>query len=245
MEQKIKKAVVATVKIGHIEFEGLMLPNGDYAIAVSQLVSMNLVPPNRSLKQLQARSGMEFPSHQKVKSGLNSKTINIISLLDFERLLAKLDRNGQKTAQDLRDELIGLSFHQLFSDAFGQKFEKEDRQEWLKERQEGKFVRRTFTDAIKDYIKNNQQLSDNEKKWMYLHTSNTLNKLLFGKTAKQLCEYYECPKDQLRDQFERKDIVDIRRLEEYAMNLVDIQNIHPAEAIKEAFGFWDGARGLM
>ncbi|NES01768.1 MAG: hypothetical protein F6K22_02370 [Okeania sp. SIO2F4] len=46
----------------------------------------------------------------------------------------------------------------------------------------------------------------------------------------------------MRNQFERTDIVGIRRLEEYAMNLVDVPNIHPVEAINEAFSFWKNAR---
>lgn len=241
MKQKLSKAVVATVKIGHIELEGLMLPNGDYAIAMSQIAGLNLIPPNRSFKQLKPLTGMNFQSHQKVRSELHPKGINVISLLDFEKLLAKLDRKGNKFAQELRDELIGLTLTQLFSDAFGQKFEKDDRQQWLKERQSGKYVRRTLTDAIKDYI-DKTPLSDNDKKWIYSNASNTLNRLLFGQTAKQLCEHYQCQKDQLRNQFERKDIVGIRRLEEYAMNLVDTRSIHPVEAIKEAFSFWKNAR---
>lgn len=79
MKQKLSKAVVATVKIGHIELEGLMLPNGDYAIAMSQIAGLNLIPPNRSFKQLKPLTGMNFPSHQKVRSELHPKGINVIS----------------------------------------------------------------------------------------------------------------------------------------------------------------------
>ena len=241
MLQKTKKAVVTTVKVSHIEFEGLMLPNGGYAIAVSQLYALGLIRQDKASKVLKALLGNSF-QFKKTISELNPRAVNIISLLDFEKLLIKLDRKGHKPAQDLRDELIGLSFKQLLSEAFRQKFEKDENQQWLKERQDGKYMRRTFTDSIKDYIENNPQLSNNDKTWIYSNASDTLNKLMFGRTAKQLCQFYQCKKGQLRDQFERKDIIGIRRLEEYAMNLVDGQNFHPVQAVKEAFSFWDGAR---
>ena len=241
MLQKTKKAVVTTVKVSHIEFEGLMLPNGGYAIAVSQLYALGLIRQNKASKVLKALLGNSF-QFKKTISELNPRAVNIISLLDFEKLLIKLDRKGHKPAQDLRDELIGLSFKQVLSEAFRQKFEKDENQQWLKERQDGKYMRRTFTDSIKDYIENNPQLSNNDKTWIYSNASDTLNKLMFGRTAKQLCKSYQCKKGQLRDQFERKDIIGIRRLEEYAMNLVDRQNFHPVQAVKEASRFWDGAR---
>lgn len=238
MLQKTKKAVVTTVKVSHIEFEGLMLPNGGYAIAVSQLYALGLIRQNKASKVLKALLGNSF-QFKKTISELNPRAVNIISLSDFKKLLIKLEN---KPAQDLRDELIGLSFKQVLSEAFRQKFEKDENQQWLKERQDGKYMRRTFTDSIKDYIENNPQLSNNDKTWIYSNASDTLNKLMFGRTAKQLCKSYQCKKGQLRDQFERKDIIGIRRLEEYAMNLVDRQNFHPVQAVKEAFSFWDGAR---
>ena len=243
MLQKTKKAVVTTVKVSHIEFEGLMLPNGGYAIAVSQLYALGLIRQNKASKDLKALLGNSF-KFKKTIYELNPRAVNIISLSDFKKLLIKLDRKGNKPAQDLRDELelMDLSFKQVFSEAFRQKVEKDENLQWLKERQDGKYMRRTFTDSIKDYIENNPQLSNNDKTWIYSNASDTLNKLMFGRTAKQLCKSYQCKKGQLRDQFERKDIIGIRRLEEYAMNLVDRQNFHPVQAVKEAFSFWDGAR---
>ena len=147
MLQKTKKAVVTTVKVSHIEFEGLMLPNGGYAIAVSQLYALGLIRQNKASKVLKALLGNSF-QFKKTISELNPRAVNIISLLDFEKLLIKLDRKGHKPAQDLRDELIGLSFKQVLSEAFRQKFEKDENQQWLKERQDGKYMRRTFTDSI-------------------------------------------------------------------------------------------------
>lgn len=127
-------AVVTQVPIGNTSVEGLMTEDGQYAIAFSQLQVIDLVPPNRSLKQLEALLGISFQSHRKVKTALNPKPVNAIDLIDFEKLLRVLDRKGNKHAQLIVDSLVGLSLHQLFCDAFGIKFEKEERQQYLAQR---------------------------------------------------------------------------------------------------------------
>lgn len=75
----ITKAVVATVDLGFAEIDGLMLPDGGYMVAIPQIVSMDLVPPNRSVKQLESLYGMGFQAHLKVKTELNPKAVNAIS----------------------------------------------------------------------------------------------------------------------------------------------------------------------
>ena len=130
----ITKATVATVKLGDLEIEGLMLPDGSYAIAFSQLATLKLVPRNRSIKQLKSRIGGDFPSHQSIKTELNSKPVNVIDLEDFTKIVKKLARSGNERAFDFLEIMAGLSLRQLFADAFGEKFEVEERQEWLKQR---------------------------------------------------------------------------------------------------------------
>ena len=110
MLQKTKKAVVTTVKVSHIEFEGLMLPNGGYAIAISQLDALGLIRQNKASKDLKALLGNSFQLDKTI-SELNPRAVNIISLSDFKKLLIKLDRKGnRKPDSKLRDnERIPLS----------------------------------------------------------------------------------------------------------------------------------------
>lgn len=134
-------AFVTQVPFGTFSIEGLMDEKGNYFVAVTQLVSLNLLGDgdnqdrhrhaSRSLKRLM---GEDFKSAQ-LKTEFNKNITNAVTLSDFEKVLAKLDRLGNKAAQELRDDMIGLSLHQLFCDAFGVKFEVEDRSKWLKYRQ--------------------------------------------------------------------------------------------------------------
>jgi len=145
------KAIVASVKIGHLTIDGLMMPNGDFAIAIPQIAEMFLDNQSQASQTLKRLMGKDFKTN-KVKTEFNRNATLSVPLPEFERVVAKLDRAGNIKAQDFRDELAGLGLHQIFCDAFGLKFEEIDRQNWLKERQEGKFYRRSLTDAIKHLI---------------------------------------------------------------------------------------------
>jgi len=238
MNNTTKKAVIAQINLGALAIEGLMLPDGSFAIGVSQLEALNLVRQNQASRDVKALLGESF-QFDKAKSELNPKPVNIIKLPDFEKLVSKLAQAGNKPAIDLCVLLIGLSLHQLFCDGFNVKFETNERQEWLKARLVGKQVRRTLTDAIAEYLERNN-CSPSERKYMYANVSDRLNRLLFGASAKQLCENYQCGRDTLRNQFDSKEIKNIGRLEDYAMRLVDRDNIHPMNAINEAHSFWAG-----
>jgi hypothetical protein len=70
----------------------------------------------------------------KLKTSLHPKAVNAIALKDFEKLVFELALKGNERAQEFSRSLIGLSLHQLFCDAFGIKFEKEERQQYLAQR---------------------------------------------------------------------------------------------------------------
>lgn len=130
----VVKAVVCEVYIGLKKIEGLMLPDGSYAVAIPQIATLFGTNKNYMSQDLKRLMGKEFRPH-KVKTELGNQLINVVSLKDFEVIVAKLDRKGNIDAQLFRDDLVGLSLHQLFCDAFDIKFEKEERQKWLIERQ--------------------------------------------------------------------------------------------------------------
>lgn len=128
------KATVAPVRIGNLVIEGMMLPSGTFGIAVPQISDLFLNNRNTASRDLKRLCGKEFrPS--KITTELGNQKINWISLGQFELVVAKLDRAGNKKAQDFRDDLVGISLEQEFSRAFGVKFEEEDFQEKLIQRQ--------------------------------------------------------------------------------------------------------------
>jgi len=214
------KAQVAKVEIGQQEIEGLLLPDGTYAIAVEQIwnlfgsendsVLKSQKYASQTLKRL-APQGFQNSHRVKVPDLQNGNARNsclVIPIEGFEIVLAKLDRAGNIKAQDFRDNMVGLSIRQCFADAFNEKFEQEERQEWLTERQESKQVRLKLTDAIKWYIENfGDLLSENERKFLYVHVSNSINMALFGRCASKIKKDWNLGKnDLIRDYLEPDEL---------------------------------------
>ena len=56
------KAEITEVQIGVLKIQGLMSEDGDFGVAVPQLVDLDLIPPKRSAKQLEALLGKGFSS---------------------------------------------------------------------------------------------------------------------------------------------------------------------------------------
>lgn len=230
-----QKATVAPVQIGHLEIEGLMFEDGTFGIAIPQLVALNLVQPNLSLKRIEERVGIDFKTGGKAKTVFGKNLTNYIGLTDFEVLLAKLDRSGNKPAQDLRDALVGLSFHQLFCHAFYVKFDKDDWQEKLKQRNIGKQVRRTLTDAIQDWLELYEDtLPFYLRKHIYALATDAINKGIFARTARELCTDWECKNP--RDSMTARELHLVTQVEDLTTRLLDSQgtNYTPLEAVAEA-----------
>lgn len=87
-------------------------------------------------------------------------------------------------------------------------------EEWLKERQESKEVRRELTDSIKEYIDRHPELSSNAIKFMYSNATETLNLGLFAKRTKRLKEVIGItPSSSIRDYLDSKEIICLKAVE--------------------------------
>lgn len=234
MADSILTAVVCPVQIGNVEIEGLFLSSGEYAVAFAQLQHLNLIPPNRSLKQLESLLDMTFQSHRKAKTSLHPKAVNVISLDELTAVIIASAKTGNESAQVLRDGLVGLSLRQLFADAFGEKFEKEDRQNWLKTRMAGKVTRRGLTEAIKDWYERNPGGTSRPPHAMFAQTTNLIYKALWGMEAVQLEKHLGCGRHESRNFMDEKSLKLLDRAEGNVMDFIDEDNIKPVDAVPMA-----------
>lgn len=233
MATNILIAEVAIVQVGYLRFEGLLLETGDFGVGFPQLAEMNLVPPNRSLKQLESLLGIRFQSHQKAKTPLNPKAINVISLGEFTSVVVASADRGVGGAIAIRNSLVGLSLHQLFCDAFKIRLESEDRQAWLIERQDSKDAFWEIGKAIKAYKERHPELSSDRKQWLYSNVQNNINRGLFGKAAKTIREELGV-KNLLRDSYGRKSLRRIDHIQSLAASLIEEEDIDPCLAVQQA-----------
>lgn len=103
--------------------------------------------------------------------------------------------------------------------------------EWQIARLGGKQTRRRLTDAIKAYIDRHPELSDNSRKWLYVNVSQRVTLVVFGRKAKKLAEDLGVDPDSLRDALTPDELLLLQEVEDTAMRLIDIQDVHPDEAI--------------
>lgn len=240
MSNITQKATVTTVKLGCLEFEGLLLENGQFAIAQQQVAALFSVIPTSAPKWVKSLLGEGFQLFS-VKTDRNqgrrqNRSESALSLADFERVIVELTIKGNETAANITRALVGLSLTQLFSDAFGVKFEAQDRQNYLTARLAGKVTRRTLTDAIKAYLDTNE-VSDNYRKFIYSNCSDKINRALFGKSAAKLCVERGCDKDELRNSHSEAELILIDRIEGHAVKLID-RGMEPMTATQDALDFY-------
>jgi hypothetical protein len=243
MTNSIPKADITQVKIGLIEIEGLLLPDGSFAIAVPQICSLFQFLNKNAVRDIKALLGKNF-QFLKCRTTLHPKAVNVLQLKDFEKLMFELIVQKQNAkAIDLGRQLAGLSLHQLFSDAFGIKFEQEERQAWLKARQEGKIVRRTLTDAIKTYIDtHSDDLSEPKKKFYYKNVTDAVYIGIFDRTASKLkVDWVTRPiiqpitcKHGIRNKMTNRELKYVEQVEDLAMRLIDYDYLEPMTAVYEA-----------
>ena len=180
-------------------------------------------------------TGIAFSSHVKLKTDLNSKPVNAIPVELLEILIAKLDRAGSIPAQDFRDALVGLSLHQLFCDAFGIVFEKEDRQEWLKDRMESAKLYRMLSQCVATWMA--ARTNSAPSFVYYTHLANAMNSCLFGKTSKQIREELKV-KGLIRDSFGENALKAIVHLETTAVHLwKQDPTVSPDKCVKRSAAF--------
>lgn len=135
-----EKARITQVQIGKLFVEGIMLPNGDFGITVKQVANLvSTLPKNaaRDFKRLLGKGSELF--QVKISLEVGNETNNnqkYLTLEQFEKILTELSFKGNKQAQELVRQFVGLSLTQLWSDAFGIKFEQEERTQYLASRQE-------------------------------------------------------------------------------------------------------------
>ena len=162
----------------------------------------------------------------KTTSELHPKAVNILTLLEFELLVAKLDRAGNILAQKFRDSLVGLALYQLSCDAFNIKFEKQDRQKWLKERQEGKSCRRSLTDATKLLIDQGEKLNYG---YITLQTYQSCN------LVTRYREYKATRRDDnFRDTLSDSELRNVSKFEELTADFIMVDRLPLSQAMLNA-----------
>lgn len=143
------KAQVATVDLGFTKFDGLMLPSGEYAIAVPQAALLFETNKNTASQQFKRILGERFETN-KASTPFNQAPINIISISVFRLLVRELDKQGNAIATALVDAFFEESIERRLDTAFGKKVSEAEYNERLALRMKRLVARHAWTDVLRD-----------------------------------------------------------------------------------------------
>jgi len=254
MDNHITLAEKTLVDFGTSKIEGYLLPSSlwtksnKFGVSKTQAVILAYPDYDRSQaakryiqvaasKQAQSIAPQGFAVHPKLKvRGVNEKAdlLPVDQLVPFLKVCKKL---GSQTADDLLDNLAGLSLQQIFSDAFKLKFDEESRQNWLKAREGSKQAFWTLGDATKSYLDLHPEKTENYRKFVYPNCQDALNRGLFGMSASQIRKELNVS-DLLRDHYGETALRRLDLVQPLAAARIINEDMEPLESVKAALAMF-------
>ena len=204
MSNNTSKAVVATVDLGFTKIEGLMLPNGGYAVAVPQLADVFQLDKNQASRSMKALMGKGF-RFDTAKSELHPKSVNILSVSQASKLVYLLAVKGNDIANEFMLALVEEGLDRRFSKAFNQRVTEEEYQERIALRMKRLQARKLWTDILRDRstaLFGVTPTPNNYRDWTV-----KVNERLFNK------RHFQCNRDNM-NQLEQESIELFERMAE-------------------------------
>lgn len=218
------KALIKTINYGDkFSFYGLMLPDGTYGISVSQANNLFQFSStqNHAAQSLKRLCGEEFRPH-KISTEEENQKHNVITLEQLETVAIELMSQGNEFAKEFVKLNTGGFLRQRFADAFGERFELEERDAWIKERLQSKVARNNFTEAVKDYYvsRGAYDPSSDSTRQMFARLTN-ITKAALG---------FPLTKNH-RDDASKDDLVVYQHAERSIAMMISRKGLEPEEAI--------------
>ncbi len=229
------KAIRATILLGDIELDVLQFPDGSYHLFINQLNQELSIKASDSTgkKYLQPLIDKEpnrvnQASVEGIKSNLKTLSIDLVS----EAIQAYAQIGNQKCIA-IAIACLAESLERRADAAFNVIRTEAERNERLDTRISGILSRYFWTDLIDAYIRSHE-VSDNYKRFVYVNVSDSVNRALFGKSAKQVREHYGLrPGDSIREFLPTESLKLIDTIEKASGVRVQNNDICPKQAIKD------------
>lgn len=191
------KAQVAVIDLGFTQFEGLMLPNGDYAVAIPQIATLIQSNPNTASRDFDRLLGEGFsPSKQSIEG--TKALVNVVDLPVFTKILYAMAKRGNAISDALIQALLDEGFERRFDTAFGKKVDEAEYNERLALRFRRLLARRQWTDVLQERhiaFYGEKPTPKQFKDWTVL-----ANEVLFNR------KHFKCDRDNM--EFEEQRLIE-------------------------------------
>jgi hypothetical protein len=233
------KAVRAEIRLGDIPLNVYMLPDGRYKLSGRNVTDAIDEASNSVLRIMRVKSLKDLPhaglERYKLTAGKEGSPFDPLSIEDAATYWGEMSQRGNKKATAILVACAIEAIERRADAVFKIQRTEEERNERLKERIQGKLIRRTFTDAIQDYQGRHPELSDTAKKFLYINASDAVNRAVFGRQSYKLFADLGIPKNALlRDYLNPIELRHIQQVEDLAIRLIDSLDMPPKAAVDEA-----------
>lgn len=234
-----QKAVKAQIELGSITLDVYQLPNSQYFLSLTQVaesieMSLKRMSQLRELELSLTIYPQGFRMSESIKVEGGTKPVQIISLDDTVKYWTLAASRQNMKAFLLVSACAAETLERRADAAFGIDRSEEERQQRLKIRQDGIQARRSFTDAIQDWMAD-REVSDNYRRFIYSNVSDCLNRSVLGMTARSAKNTLKVTESSaLRNAIPKTALNEIKNAEELTMRLIDKEQMEPLEAMKEA-----------
>lgn len=211
-------------------------------LAASELADLvNLAPSttmqNRMSLQLKALLG---EGHTTLQGRVKTTQNNYIKLTlwnteSASKFFAYQATQDNRLALNLIIALASTTLDIIIDDAFGRDYHKHKAEVTANSRFQGKYVRRTLTDALKDWLEFYEDtLSFSIRKHIYALVTDAINKGVFARTARELCTDWNCKNP--RDYMNELELRYVSETESLATRLIDNSGVErtPLESVEVA-----------
>ena len=238
MSKHTTKAVRATIHLGMIPLEVFQLPNGEYCLSQTQVAQAVGKPDNAVREFLGSKAPEAAPyktlPSEKISIADTGRTFIRVPIELAAAYWLKETLKGNTSAALMLGACAVEAIERRADAAFGIRRDEAERNERLKARIQGKVVRRSFTDAIADYLDRHSELSEDSREWMYVNSSEAVNRVVFNKRAWELRNERGADRHSLRDTFSAQELLLVQEVEDVAQRLVDYDDEHPPTAVRLA-----------
>lgn len=220
--------------VGDILVSGYLMPDGSRKLSKSDAVTL-IGCDKRRLSQLLEKKVAQTLLPQGlgvVPTPTETGKIDAISIPDFCTLCVIALTSGYEKAIAFAGASMVEVIERRFDEAVGVVRTEEERNQRFVVRRDGIISRHFWTDCIDQYCKTNE-VSDNYKKWVYIHVSDYLNKALFGKTSKEIRDHYDIGDRSPRDYFPAETLKIVDTIEKATALRVSQTGSEPKQALKD------------
>ena len=236
------KAVRATIKLGDIELDVFQLPDGTYRYDYQFLADIigrdkTILSNKKSPYALQNILGKDKTEWNTKLGGISKGyTYNSISSSSLLKVFSVFSSLGHENVVNLLLACAEEALERRADSAFNVVRSEEERNSKLAARIQGKQTRRKLTDAISDWLDNEENdASENSRKFMYSNCSDSLNNIVLGYKARVAKEILGVSEHSLlRDYLPMAAISELDAVERLACILIDEDNMNPVDAVKQA-----------